>query len=364
MRKAADKVYQFGPFQLVGSERQLLREGTAVPLTLKAFDLLLALVQHAFRILDKEDLMRTLWPNTTVEESNLTVTICMLRKALKDAFTLSSELRDSFMVLFCLYFLALTKANQGQLSTALAGLAEVRAMAHRNEEHYQLLKIPNSLAWIYRELGALDRALEQDRIGIELSRQHAVLEAEANSTINLGLDYLSNQEVHKTTDILRQAEALLQRDDWFRWRFGIRLQAARCKQALAQQDTTRAEQEGRLLLQTAARYRAREYSSVAHRLLAQAAMDQKDLDLAQTHLDAAQTMIRKYPAPLEAWKVHAARARLSTARGLSRQARKSYADAFAVIQEIAAHVNEEDLRSTFLNSPPVRAILTQTIRTA
>ncbi|HLB92488.1 MAG TPA: winged helix-turn-helix domain-containing protein, partial [Terriglobales bacterium] len=55
-----------------------------MPLTPKAFDLLLVLVQNAGRIVSKDELMKTVWPDSFVEESNLTQTVFMVRKALDE----------------------------------------------------------------------------------------------------------------------------------------------------------------------------------------------------------------------------------------------------------------------------------------
>src|SRR5262249_34704388 len=77
-------IYEFGPFRLNEAEHLLLRDGEAVPLTPKAFDLLLALVERHGRLLEKEDLLKKVWPDTVVEEANLASNISQLRKALGD----------------------------------------------------------------------------------------------------------------------------------------------------------------------------------------------------------------------------------------------------------------------------------------
>jgi DNA-binding winged helix-turn-helix (wHTH) protein/TolB-like protein len=79
--------YAFGPFLLDTRERRLLRDGVAVPLTLKAFDLLQALVENQGHLVSKDELMRQVWPDAVVEENNLTVTISALRKALDEGPT-------------------------------------------------------------------------------------------------------------------------------------------------------------------------------------------------------------------------------------------------------------------------------------
>ena len=77
-------VYQFGSFRLDVTERLLLRSGESVAVTPKAFDLLVYLVEHAGRLVAKQELMDALWPATFVEEANLAYTVSSLRKALAD----------------------------------------------------------------------------------------------------------------------------------------------------------------------------------------------------------------------------------------------------------------------------------------
>src|SRR5262245_59884995 len=77
--------YRFGPFRLDQAERLLFRSGVKVPLTPKVFDTLLILIQNAGRVVTKEYLLQQVWPDTFVEEANLSVNIATLRKALGGA---------------------------------------------------------------------------------------------------------------------------------------------------------------------------------------------------------------------------------------------------------------------------------------
>src|SRR5882762_11652704 len=78
------EVYEFGPYRLERSARRLLRAGEPVALTPKAFDVLLALVERHERVVDKAELMKLVWPDSFVEEANLSQTIFVLRKTLGD----------------------------------------------------------------------------------------------------------------------------------------------------------------------------------------------------------------------------------------------------------------------------------------
>jgi DNA-binding winged helix-turn-helix (wHTH) protein/WD40 repeat protein len=79
-----DLSYEFGPFRLEPATRRLLRQGEALPLTPKAFDTLLLLVQNHERVVEKEEVLRRVWPDAVVEESNLAQNVFTLRKALGD----------------------------------------------------------------------------------------------------------------------------------------------------------------------------------------------------------------------------------------------------------------------------------------
>ncbi len=80
--KPSSRLYEFGPFRVDAGERVLLREGRPVPLTPKLFDTLLALVERSGHVVEKSELMETVWPGTFVEESNLSSNVSLLRKAL------------------------------------------------------------------------------------------------------------------------------------------------------------------------------------------------------------------------------------------------------------------------------------------
>jgi DNA-binding winged helix-turn-helix (wHTH) protein/TolB-like protein/Tfp pilus assembly protein PilF len=84
MSAKTSRFYSFDSFTLDASRRTLLREGEPVPLKPKAFETLLALVQSPGRVVGKDELMRALWPDSFVEEANLTQQVSLVRKALGD----------------------------------------------------------------------------------------------------------------------------------------------------------------------------------------------------------------------------------------------------------------------------------------
>ena len=82
MNNQGKELYEFGPFRLDPGKRLLLLDNQPVPLQLKAFETLLVLVRHSEQVVLKDDLMKSVWPDTFVEESNLAQNIFVLRKTL------------------------------------------------------------------------------------------------------------------------------------------------------------------------------------------------------------------------------------------------------------------------------------------
>lgn len=84
MSDAHPVAYEFDRFILAPAEKRLVRDGNVVPLAPKAFDTLLLLVRNQGRLVGKDELLRTLWPNSIVEEVALAHNVSLLRKALGD----------------------------------------------------------------------------------------------------------------------------------------------------------------------------------------------------------------------------------------------------------------------------------------
>lgn len=84
MRQQAKHLYQFGSFLLDPGERRLLRDGKPMPLTPKALETLMVLVQNSGHLMEKDELLKQVWPDTFVEEATLAKNVFTLRKVLGD----------------------------------------------------------------------------------------------------------------------------------------------------------------------------------------------------------------------------------------------------------------------------------------
>ena len=76
--------FEFDEFLLDAREQVLLRDGKAVSITPKSFLLLLTMVENHGHLVEKEELIETVWKDSFVEEGNLAVTVLLLRKVLGD----------------------------------------------------------------------------------------------------------------------------------------------------------------------------------------------------------------------------------------------------------------------------------------
>ncbi len=82
MSAGEKRVYEFGPFRLDSAERQLSRDGAPVPVPPKVFHTLEALVERNGRLVEKDELLREVWPDSFVEEANLSMNVSAVRRAL------------------------------------------------------------------------------------------------------------------------------------------------------------------------------------------------------------------------------------------------------------------------------------------
>jgi Tol biopolymer transport system component/DNA-binding winged helix-turn-helix (wHTH) protein len=76
--------YEFGPFRVDVTERVLTKGQQVIPLTPKAFDTLVVLVRNSGRVVEKDELLKHVWPDTFVEEGVLAVNVAAIRKVLSD----------------------------------------------------------------------------------------------------------------------------------------------------------------------------------------------------------------------------------------------------------------------------------------
>ena len=136
---AGREVYGFEQFTLDASERRFSRAGRDIPLAPKTFDLLLTLVRRDGRLVTKEELLETVWPESFVEEGILAVHISALRKTLGNGHPGQQYIE--------------TVARAGYRFTSAVTRRNRPAEAARNPEVYELFGRGRALLLGERQVG-------------------------------------------------------------------------------------------------------------------------------------------------------------------------------------------------------------------
>lgn len=278
-------------------------------------------------------------------------------ESLKKGLELTVALGDGFKHLYGLFILGMAEGNAGKISNALATFEELKTMSERNGDRFWLVRYPNCVGWLYRELQDFDRAVLFDQHGSDITKNTPLHEVLAHSLINLGEDHIQLGSAEASYSALEQAEVARDRDPWMRWRHDMRLQAAQAEYWLAQKDAARSEEYARELLRVARLYSDRKYEANAHKLLGEIAIIRGQLEEAESEFNAAIAVLENYPAVFVGWKIHAALGRLRLEHGNVELARQNFAAAARIVNDIAANVADEELRKTFLSSPAVSEVL-------
>jgi predicted ATPase/tRNA A-37 threonylcarbamoyl transferase component Bud32 len=242
---------------------------------------------------------------------------------LTEAVDLATRQRDGAMLRTSLFFLGWTLGSLGYITEALATYEQLREMAARNADTLFLARVPHRVAWIHHEL-------QDFAYSASPGPEEFDVRTESGSS---------------TPDLIAPIFS------------GVRVQAKAARDALAQGDLARAAEQARLLLENSTRHGPAKYVAEAYQLLADVAAARRDLGEAEHQLAAALATLANYPAPLVQWKLHAALGRVRLERNDRDGARTAFAKAAAIINAIASHVSDDELRSTFLTSPAVDEVL-------
>ena len=121
---------RFGPFTVDADTRQLLRDGSELHLSPKAFDLLWSLVEQRPRVVEKTELLTRIWPDTYVVDANLNVLIGEIRRALGDAAREPRFIRTVHGVGYAFCGTAADVKDEGAGAGASGGLLGGRKGAH------------------------------------------------------------------------------------------------------------------------------------------------------------------------------------------------------------------------------------------
>jgi serine/threonine protein kinase/pimeloyl-ACP methyl ester carboxylesterase/tetratricopeptide (TPR) repeat protein len=280
---------------------------------------------------------------------------------LEHGVAIALRLGDSFKHMYGLFMLGMAQANLGQISAALATLERLQTIAERNGDRTWLVRCPNTIGWVYREMQDFERAEALDKQNADLTNGSEFQEVLAHSLINLSYDLVHRGATDDSLSALDEALQARDRDVWMQWRHNIRLQAALAEHWLARGDLMRAELYARELLGVATLHSCRKYVVAGHKLLADVAALHGLWNEAEAEYKKAVALLREYPAPLLSWRVHAALGRFLKKKGDITRAQMEFDRAAAVINEIVANIDDDDLLQTFMHSAPIQEVFEHSV---
>lgn len=264
------------------------------------------------------------------------------------------ERGSNFHIVCLLFIRGLGLGNFGRLSDALADLREGMHLSELNSERYWLPRLPNTLAWLHSEMFDIEEALRLNGEGSLIAREMHFPEGDANSQINLALNYLSLGEPDRARDHLSAAEALLANDEWFRWVYTIRFHAAFAEYWLSKGDPAEAARCAKASLELAAATGRRKHIAWARKLLGDvAAMEDRPQEAVASY-EAGLSGLRHHPCPSVQWKISAALAAAHATLHQSEEARHWRAATQRVLRELAGSIREGSLQTRFRQSRVAR----------
>ena len=142
---------------------------------------------------------------------------------LEEALLLSQNARQTFNELFARFFLGLAYAEQGSFMPAVEQLTVNLEQAKQVGNSFILTRLPNSIGYVYHELGDLDSAAAWNERGVEICRQYSWPEPLGYSLVNLAFDCLYLGDQGRARSLLREAGELAARDTNVTWRWESRV---------------------------------------------------------------------------------------------------------------------------------------------
>ena len=271
---------------------------------------------------------------------------------------------DGYHELMSLAFLCLEHGSLGNYAQAFNVLHEGITKAKERENIYFLGRLTNSRGWLHSELRDIQRALQYDQESADMGRTHGIPNVEISALINIGLDYLALGQYERALSYLEPTLERVEREALgsHRWRWKIRLLIGLAELTY----TTRAyEQALRYVekgLREAQATSSQKYVAKAWALRGKIAAKLGDTEAGGAELQQAFGLTEQLQSPSLFYPIAYDLGQWYESAGQEQQAAMLYGKAKAAIEHIATAVEDQALRSIFLQSPSVQAIYERTAR--
>jgi tetratricopeptide (TPR) repeat protein len=257
---------------------------------------------------------------------------------------------------------ALAFGGAGRYTEALARLHESLAICERTGETLVRARALNTVAWVLGELQSHEEALEWNKQSEEaaLKINAPDPEIESNARLNMGDSLLALGRVDEAERYYQIVEQVV-RNATPRERFALWLYSQHFFHSYGQLWLDRGDHEKALSYANECIHLAESTNRPknvvkGHRLKGQALTAQDKLAEAESEIEMALGIAREIGNPPQLWKTLVARGDLRKAQARSEEAKAAYGEALAVVETVAANLEDEKLRDTFLSSPHVESI--------
>jgi tetratricopeptide (TPR) repeat protein len=276
----------------------------------------------------------------------------------QEGLALSREIHDGFHELFAQSNLGFAYTSIGNYDNALSLLHDGIRKAKERDSKYAIGRMTNTLGWLHSEFGDLVSAIEYDQESEEVGRRFSIPNVEISALINLGIDHFLLGQRERALSYLQPTLDRVQQEAFgaHRWRWKIRLLIGLADVYYASgayEQALRYLEDG---LREAQATSSQKYIAKGWALRGKISAKLGGIESAGAELQRAFTLAEKLAIPTNLYQVAYDLGQWYETTGQEENAAMLYGKAKAAVEQIAATLKDETLRSIFHQSAPVRKI--------
>ena len=276
----------------------------------------------------------------------------------QESVALARDVYDGFSELFNLAFFCLEYGSLGEYAQAFRIVQEGITKAKARDNIFFLGRLINSQGWLLSSLGDISQAMTCDQESVEIGRVYHISNVEISALINIGLDYLALNQHDDALFFLKPTLERVEREALgsHRWRWKIRLLTGLAALFTTTGDYTQALRYVEEGLKEAQATSSQKYIALGWALRGKIATQLGDTNTAGTELQRALTLADQLQSPSLIYPIAYGFGQWHERSGNEREAATLYGKSKATIDQMAASVGDEALRTTFLQSALVQEI--------